>query len=209
VALGAASGLAAAAVHALVDFPFHVPVCLMLCGALLGSLGRRIAGAGGAVSQPAQAGWLRRTVRTASLVLVGILLLRPVVAELAAEWGLRRFAERQPQSAAIWLESARRIEAADWRYHWYAGQFWDDIATATASRDAARLAHAAFAAGTEANPLEVRSLLGLIALHRRHGALLDAPADQAMRAAWVARAEALAPLNAAVRRERQLLEAGR
>jgi O-antigen ligase len=207
VALAAASALTATACHALVDFPYHVPACLLLCGALLGSLDRRIAGAAAAPSRPKELTPARRAVRAAGVVLAGALLLRPVLAEVSAEWGLRLFADRQSQSAAYWLEAARRVEPADWRYHWYAGQFWDDVASTTGSRDAARLASTAFAAGFAANPLEVRNLLGLISLYRRHSERLDAPADTAARAVWVAQAEALAPFNAAVRRERQLLEA--
>jgi O-antigen ligase len=203
----AAAALAATACHALVDFPFHVPACLLLCGALIGSLDRRLGGGATAVSMTAGITPAGRAVRAACVVLAGALLLRPVFAEVSAEWGLRLFADRQSQSAAYWLEAARRIEPADWRYHWYAGQFWDDVASTTGSRDAARLASVAFAAGFEANPLEVRNLLGLISLHRRHGERLGVPADSAARAAWVAQAEALAPFNAAVRRERQLLEA--
>ena len=91
----------------------------------------------------------------------------------------------------------------------YAGLFWDGMASTSGSKDAARYASAAFAAGAEANPLEVRNLLGLISVHRAHAKLLDAPADRATRDAWVARAEALAPYNAAVRRERALLESAR
>jgi O-antigen ligase len=206
-ALAAASALTAMACHALVDFPYHVPACLLLCGALLGSLDGRIAGAAAAASLPGEVTPVRRAVRTACVVVATVLFLRPVFAEVSAEWGLRLFADRQSQSAAYRLEAARRVEPADWRYHWYAGQFWDDVASATGSRDAARLANTAYAAGFEANPLEVRNLLGLISLHRRHGERLGAPADTAARAAWVAQAEALAPFNAAVRRERQLLEA--
>jgi O-antigen ligase len=207
VALAATSALTATACHALVDFPYHVPACLLLCGALLGSLDRRIAGATAAASRPEEITSAHRAVRAACVVLAGALLLRPVFAEVSAEWGLRLFADRQSQSAAYWLEAARRVEPADWRYHWYAGQFWDDVASTTGSRDAARLANTAFAAGFEANPLEVRNLLGLISLHRRHGDRLDAPANTAARAAWVAQAEALAPFNATVRRERHLLDA--
>jgi hypothetical protein len=132
-----------------------------------------------------------------------------VLAEAAAEWGLRRYASEHTQSAAFWLETARRLEPADWRYHWYAGQFWDGVAGAAGSRDAARYAGEAFAAGVRANPLEVSNLLGLIALHRRHARLLASPADSATLAAWVAQAEALAPFNSVVRRERALLEAAR
>jgi O-antigen ligase len=208
-ALAAASGLAATACHALVDFPFYVPACLVLYGALLGALERRLVAAPVGAPQPAdQVSW-RRAVRTGIAVLAGVLLMRPVAAEVSAEWGLRRYADGETQSAAIWLGAARRLEPADWRYHWYAGNLWNGVAIASSNRDAARLASDAFAAGFGANALEVRNLLGLMQVHRQLGALLDAPADRATRAAWVEKAEALAPFDPGVRRERQLLEAGR
>jgi hypothetical protein len=83
------------------------------------------------------------------------------------------------------------------------------VAAASSSADAAAHASAAFEAGVKANPLEVRNLLGLIAVHRTHARLLAAPADRATREAWVARAEVLDPYNPAVRRERALLESAR
>jgi hypothetical protein len=61
----------------------------------------------------------------------------------------------------------------------------------------------------EANPLDVNSLLGMIALHRRLGRLLAQPADRATLADLVAHAEALAPWNSVVKRERALLESAR
>lgn len=208
-AIAAVAGLATMACHALVDFPFYIPVCLLLCGALLGALDRRIGEEVNAGAAPARrAPWIR-AARTGAATLGIALLLRPVLAEAAAEWGLRRYAEQQAQSAALWLEIARRLEPADWRYHMYAGLFWDGVASASASADAANHASAAFAAGVKANPLEVRNLLGLIAVHRTHARLLASPADRATRQAWVARAEALDPYNAAVRRERALLEPAR
>jgi len=207
--VAAAAALTATACHALVDFPFYVPACLLLYGSLLGSLARHVAGNAIAGTRPPRRERLSRAARAAALMLAGVLLLRPVFAELAAAWGLHRFADRQTQAAAFWLEAARRVEPADWRYHWYAGQFWDDVASVTPSRDAVRLAHRAFSAAFAANPLEVRSLLGLISLHRRHSDLLDVPADPASRAAWIAQAEALAPFNAAVRAERKRLEAAK
>jgi O-antigen ligase len=208
-AMAAAAGLTTMACHALVDFPFYIPVCLLLYGALSGALDRRIGEEVTPAGAPARrAAWVRAA--RAGVATLGIaLLLRPVLAESAAEWGLRRYAEQKAQSAALWLEIARRLEPADWRYHMYAGLFWDGVASASASAEAANHASAAFAAGVKANPLEVRNLLGLIAVHRTHARLLASPADRATREAWVARAEALDPYNAAVRRERALLESAR
>lgn len=197
------------AFHALVDFPFYVPACLLLFGALLGTMNRRLEMPSVPGALPAARAPWARAVRAGVAAIAVILLLRPVLAEAAAEWGLQRYGAQQAQSAAFWLETARRLDPADWRYHLYAGLFWDGMASASGSADAARFASAAFTAGVEANPVEVRNLLGLIAVHRVHARLLDAPADRATREAWVARAEALAPYNAAVRRERVLLESAR
>ena len=209
VALASASGLTAMACHALVDFPFYVPVCLMLYGALLGTVDRRLGeGLERKVRTASTPSWYR-AARAALAVLGTVIVVRPLAAEAAADWGLRRSAAGQPQSAAFWLEAARRLDAADWRYHWYAGQFWDGQAADSGRRDAARFAADAFATGVEANPLEVRNLLGKISVHRRHGKLLDAPADAATLAKWMAQAEALAPLNSAVSRERDLLGAAK
>lgn len=208
-ALAAASALAAMGFHALVDFPFYIPVCLVLYGALLGSLDRRLGEGHASAARPLNAAIWFRAARTGFVVLAGAILLRPVLAEAAAEWGLRRSAAGYGQSAAFWLEAARRLEPADWRYHWYAGQFWDGQASVSGRREAARLAAQAYAAGFEANRLEVRNLLGKISVHRRHGKLLDAPADSLTQGTWVAQAEALAPFNEAVRRERALLGAAK
>jgi O-antigen ligase len=76
----AASGMAAMSVHALVDYPFYVPACLLLYGALLGVLDRRL-GEARTLSAPRwqAAPWLR-AVRTGMLLLDGLFLLRPVAA---------------------------------------------------------------------------------------------------------------------------------
>jgi len=186
-------------VHAMVDFPFYVPACLLLYGAWLGVLERRLGGPE-ALPNRGSMPW-RRPLRAAALAIAAVILLRPLAAEVAAAWGLRKSAAGEAQSAAIWLGAAQRLDAAEWRYHWYAGQFWDAQAAQSGNREAARLAAGAYAAGFAANSLEVRNLLGQISVHRRHRNLLDSPADPRTLQAWLAQAAALAPLNPAVRRE--------
>lgn len=205
-AIAAASALTAMACHALVDFPFYIPACLLLYGALLGALDRQLDESRVALAPDWKSRPWRRAARTGVILIAGLILLRPVVAEAAAAWGLRQSAAGDGQSAAFWIGAARRIEPADWRYHWYAGQFWDAQAADAGKREAARLAAEAYGAGFDANPLEVRNLLGKISVHRRYRALLDAPADRSTLQAWLTQAEALAPLNRDVRRERELLE---
>ena len=197
--VAATAALAAMSVHALVDFPFYIPACLLLYGASLGALERRL---GGQAALPAwrPRPW-HRPLRAAALAIAALILLRPLVAEAAAEWGLRQSAAGESQSAAFWLGAAQRLDPAEWRYHWYSGQFWDAQAGQSGKREAARLAAEAYAAGFAANSLEVRNLLGKISVHRRHRALLDSPADSRTLQDWLAQANALAPLNPAVLRE--------
>jgi O-antigen ligase len=204
-AIAAAAGLASMAGHALVDFPFFIPACLLLYGAMLGVLDRRLREERGTAFSPTSPGPAFRAARAAIVLLAALALLRPLVAEGASAWGLRKFAAGQGPSAAFWLGLARRVEPADWRYHWYAGQFWDAQAADSDKREAARLAVAAYAAGVDANPLEPKNLLGLISVHMRHRDLLDAPADSRTLQEWMARAEALAPYRSEVRSARARL----
>jgi O-antigen ligase len=199
--IAAASSCGAMACHALFDYPFYVPACLLVFGALVGLLDREFAARG----QPRSARtlstrWGRAAVAGAS-VLACAVFLRPVLAEAAAEWGLHNAKVGRPQSAALWLGAAQRIEPADWRYHWYAGQFWDLQFASTGRREAAQFAARAYESGFAANSLEVRNLLGMISVHRRHRDQLPVPADETTLNAWRARATLLAPLSPDVRRE--------
>ena len=199
--VGATAGLVTMAVHALVDFPFYVPLCLLIYGALLGVIDGSLGGTAVAREKDRfPAHWVRAARAAVSTVAV-IVLLRPVAAEAAGEWGLHKLAAGQGQRAAFWLGAAQRLDARDWRYHWYAGQFWDAQAAESGKHEAAQLAADAYAAGFAANPLEVKNLLGKISVHRRHEQLLRDPADSSTLRQWVARAKALAPLNPEVQRE--------
>lgn len=196
-----ASALAAMSVHALVDFPFYIPVCLLLYGALLGAFDRRMSAARSEVA-PAWAStqWFR-AARAGAVTVAAVVLLRPVAAEAAAGWALQKSASGDSPSAAFWIGAARRFDPRDWRYHWYAGQFWHSQAARSGKREAATFAADAFAQGFGANPLEVRNLLGMIAVHRNYRHLLASPADPVEMQQWRDRAAALAPLSPDVQRE--------
>ncbi|MGH8686109.1 MAG: O-antigen ligase family protein [Burkholderiales bacterium] len=198
---------ASMACHALVDFPFHVPACLVLYGGLLGALDARLASGNARPSVPAGhvPGW--RRLRRIAVVLAMIVLARPLVAEAVAAWGMHRYSRGASQDAALWLAIAARVEPADWRYHWYAGQFWDNQARSSRKPAAARLAVQAFESGFEANPYEVTILLGLISVERRHRKLLGSTTSPDDFHRWVERAVQLAPLDPAVVQERQRVEA--
>jgi O-Antigen ligase len=205
VVVACAAGATAMACHALVDYPFYLPACLLLYGALLGALDRRIRASSAEGAGPQAAGPLRRSGGAVLAVLVAIVLIRPLAAGAAAEWGLREQAAGDARAAAFWLSTAPVIDSGDWRFHWYAGQFWEVQAAVSGRREAARLAATAYAAGFDANPLEVKNLLGKISVQMHHHDLLDAPASAATVKEWVAKAHGLAPYNAEVRRAAALV----
>lgn len=199
LAIAMLSVIAGMVTLAMVDFPFYVPICLLLFGMAVGALDRAIGGAVrlGFSATPA----LRRSGAIAVGAATALVLMPPLIADLAATYAHRAWRQADGQAAAYWFEVARRFEARDWRYHWYAGRFWYVQAEMTAKPAAARLADAAFADGMAANPVEVRNYLGRIATHRRFAGLLEAPANAEVSGKWVTEAAALAPDHPGVRAE--------
>ena len=146
VCIGAAAAIAATAAHAIVDYPFYIPVCLLLFGAAVGLIDSQI---------PSDGRAMHRLVKPVVTALSLWVLVTPVVAEAASEYAQRQWRNRDAESAAYWFEFARRVTPRDWRYHWYAGQFWQTVALGGNPR-AAELSEAAFAAGRAANSRESR-----------------------------------------------------
>ena len=204
IALTACAGMASMAVHAMVDFPFYVPACLLAFGGLLGALDRVLGTAGRNAEAPSGAQVLRVSyLRSGAALMIVLACLQPLVSELSAAWARRELAQARPQTALYWLEVARRFQPRDWRYHWYLGQFWQGQAIAGRKPDAARFAVMAFDAGSAANPLEVRNLLGKLATHRVARGLLD-PVPVTVRLDWLQAALSRAPLSGEVRLEQVL-----
>lgn len=203
-----AAAASATAVHALVDFPFYTPVCVLIYAAALGLLDSTLNGAGENPRLPITAGAaipirLRRVLAAAVATLAAWTLAMPAAAEAASAYAQRQLRDGQAQSTAFWFEAARRLDARDWRYHWYVGQFWMAQAAGQVDRAAAERAEAALAASCAANPREVRGLLHRIVLHRRLRTLLAAPADAPTLRAWADHALELAPTDPGARAERE------
>jgi O-antigen ligase len=193
----ALAALAAMAVHALGDFPFYVPLCLLAFGFALGVVDRALAGA--SIDRRRQAPTARLTA-LATAALLAYLVLPPAAAEAAAAYGDRHFRYGQGESAAYGFELARRLQPRDWRYHWFAGQFW--LAQAKQGNPAAaQLADRAFAAAMQANRAEPQPIFGRLAIQLGFARLLERPQTAETLRGWAERALALAPLNPAVRRD--------
>jgi O-antigen ligase len=195
----ALAGIATMSIHALVDFPFYVPICLLLFGALLGEMDRVSARACPAL--PVAAFATSRLVKTLAAAAVIVVLGSAALAEGLAKYGDWSWRSGDAQSAAVAFELARKVQPLDWRYHWYAGQFWQAQALSNANREAAERADRAFAAAIEANPTEPRALLSRLATQLRLGALLKSPQSPATLRRWADDALVLAPLNPAVRQD--------
>lgn len=197
VVLCTLAALATMAVHAVGDFPFYVPLCLLLFGLGLGVVDRLTSGA--SVKRHWSSPWARFAAIVATAGLAFLLVLPPA-AEAAAAYGNRNWRTGEGVPAAFGFELARRLQPRDWRYHWFAGQFW--LAQARqGNRAAAQLADRAFAAATQANPAEPRPILGRLAIQLGFSPLLEQPQSATTLRGWAEHALELAPLNPAVRRD--------
>ena len=207
VLIAAIAAIASMAVHGLVDFPFYIPLCVLIYGAVLGFADDCDPQARFEHAPRLPTGLRSDVVRRAVIAGAGALsfwiLALPVAAEAASLYGQRQLRTADAQSAAFWLEASRRLDPRDWRYHWYAGQFWSAQAATRSDPNAASLADRAFAAGYAANPREVRNLYERIVLHRRLRTLLALPADAETMRAWANHAVELAPTDPVVQAERE------
>jgi O-antigen ligase len=200
--IAAAAATVAMAVHAVVDFPFHISLCLVMyaaCGGIVSAVLSPAPATNAELALPT------RLVRAVAVAGCCWLLLRPVAAEAAAERAREEWRIGHGESAAHWFEVARRVEPGDWRFHWYAGQFWFIQAQAGNNAAAARLADRAFEAGLHANPREISNLVWRISTHIYLRSLLPHPADISTLRAWVTQAAELAPLDGRVAVHRDLV----
>lgn len=191
--------VASFAMLAAVDFPFYVPTCLVLFGFAVGGLDLRLGG--GAGGRRIQVPAVGRLAVIAVAAAAAYVLGPPLISDIAAAHAHRAWRNADGQAAAYWFEVGRRFQPRDWRYHWYAGQFWYLQAAQNGSPVAARRADEAFAAGMAANPVEVQNLLGRLSTQRQFAPLLEAPATADVRRAWIAQAVAVAPHHPGVRAE--------
>jgi O-antigen ligase len=192
----AVGSLSSMGIHALMDFPFYIPICLLMYGAALGLLDTALGPPVSAETAQKEQGRptaFRRAAGAGIATVAAWLLATPVAAQAVAAYAHHQWSVAQGERAAYWFEIARRLEPRDWRYHWYAGQFWFLQAAQSREPEAARLADQAFADGDAANPREMRNLAGRVETHLRLRPILLAPADGATLLGWAELAGRLAP----------------
>jgi len=196
------AAIASMAIHALADFPFFIPFCILMYCVALGLLDASCSLTRSEELRlpnyfvpPAPA---RRIVVAAVGTIAAWILLVPAAAEAAAAYAEKQWRAANGERAAYWFEVARRLDPRDWRYHWYAGQFWTAQAQARGDPASARLADTALAAAQAANSREVRPLYSRILLHTRLRKVLANPVDAQTLRAWAAHAAELAPTDPGV-----------
>jgi O-antigen ligase len=192
--VAASAALASMAAHATVDFPFYVPICLLLFGTAAGMLD-------GAPSQTNPGTHpLGRLLVVAMSTVFAWTLLTPLAAEAAAARAHQLWRGSDGR-AGYWFEVARRVAPRDWRYHWQAGQFWYAQAVQANDPEAARRADDAFKDGVDANARDVRNLTARIAAQLTLAPYLKDPVDLTTLVRWSERAVTLAPADPALARQ--------
>lgn len=199
-AIAVFAGVLTILLHAAMDFPLHLPLCLLLLGFGLGILDR-LSTPG--LPRDVRAGQAQRLVTLVLAFGLTTMLARSVAGEAASTYAVRKWRVGETRAAAYGFELARRLDSRDWRHHLYAGQFWYAQAADNKEPEQARLADAAFATAMLANPLEPSSVLARALTQVTYRSILPSPASPALIRAWAEQALLLAPLNRTVRREHE------
>jgi len=192
------AGVLTIALHAAMDFPLHLPLCLLLFGFGLGIVDRLSTGP---LIRDIPAGQGQRLVTLVLAFGLTALLARPVIGEGASTYAVRKWLVGETRAAAYGFELARRFDSRDWRHHHYAGQFWFAQAADNKEPEQARLADEAFASATAANTLEPSGLLGRALTQITYRSILAHPVPPELIRAWADHALMLAPLNVSVRNQ--------
>lgn len=206
--LMAAVGTVTMLVHAMVDFPFYVPVLVGIFGAYLGVIDRQLNRMSGEYFSLRTCFQLKPAIALRSRFFNGclfvgfsILLGRPVLAASISNYGLSRLESGDVQGGLFWNGVARELQPRVAKFYWREGIIWRDQGIAQQRADLLEKSNAVFGLGIEVNPFEVNNLLEKIALHRQYGSLLKQPASHRDIMDWIGHAKALQPYSDGVQME--------
>lgn len=177
--------------HALVDYPFYIPISLAVFGAYLGIINRQFIDMGAVHLQlpkilPQVLLGLRLNF-IGNLLLIGLMALLglPAFAAVSAGYGLDRLQHGDAERGLYWHSVSRTLQPRDANYYWREGVIWRDLGIAQMRPDLLEKSEAIFTKGSEVNPFEVNNLLEKIALHRHHGTQLKDRASNQDIMAWI------------------------
>jgi len=193
--------------HALVDYPFYIPVLVAVFGAYLGIINWCIIDMGGAhrqlpaVSKQSLVGL--RPGFIGNILVIGLMvwLGLPALAILSADYGLHRLQVGDASNGLYWHSVARVLQPREANYYWREGVIWRDQGITRQNSDLLEKSIVVFNKGIEVNAFEVNNLLEKIALHRQYGTMLEQPASHQEIMTWINRAKSLQPHSDGVQME--------
>lgn len=201
-----ASAITTMLAHALVDYPFYIPVLMAIFGAYLGIINQQLIGMGATQWQlpkmSAQLLGLRPGFIGNALV-IGLMtwLGLPVFASVSADYGLNRLQHLDAQRGLYWYGVARILQPRTAEYYVREGVILRNLGVTQTRPDLLEKSNAVFSKGLAVNPFEVNNLLEKIALHRQYGTLLKQPASHQDIMTWINHAKSLQPHSDGVQME--------
>jgi O-antigen ligase len=193
--------------HALVDYPFYIPVLVAVFGAYLGIINRCVIDIGAAHWQlPAMSKQPLLGMRPGFIgiaLLIGLMawLGLPALAAVSADYGLERLQDGDASNGLYWHSVARVLQPREANYYWREGVIWRDQGITRQKPDLLEKSIADFNKGIEVNAFEVNNLLEKIALHRQYGTMLKQPASHQNIMTWINRAKSLQPHSDGIQME--------
>ena len=202
-----ASAITSMLAHALVDFPFYIPVLPAIFGVYLGIINRQFIDMGARHWQfptmPEKYLLALRPCFISNILAIGLMvwLGLPAFAAASAGYGLDRLQHHDAQRGLYWFGVARTLQPHVANYYWREGLIWQGQGVAQAKPEWLEKSVAAFNKGIEVNPFEVENLLAKIALYREHGTLFRMPASHQDIMTWINYARSLQPHSYVVQME--------
>jgi len=185
--------------HALVDYPFYIPVLMAVFGAYLGIINQQLIDMGATHWQlqkmstqyflGLRSGFIGNALVIGLLAWLGL----PAFALVAANYSSYRLLTGDAQQALLWSGVARTLQPRTAGYYWKEGVIWRDQGVAQNRPDLLEKSNVIFSKGLEVNPFEVNNLLEKTALHRQYGTMLKQPASHQDIMALINQAKSLQP----------------
>ncbi len=193
--------------HALVDYPFYIPVLMAVFGAYLGIINQQLIDMGATHWQlqkmstqyflGLRSGFIGNALVIGLLAWLGL----PAFALVAANYSSYRLLTGDVQQALLWSGVARTLQPRTAGYYWKEGVIWRDQGVAQNRPDLVEKSNVIFSKGLEVNPFEVNNLLEKTALHRKYRTLLKQPASHQDIMTWINHAKSLQPHSDGVQME--------
>lgn len=177
--------------HALVDYPFYIPVLMAVFGAYLGIINQQLIDMGATHWQlpkmSAQHILGLRSGFIGNALMIGLMawLGLPALALGAANYSSYRLLIGDAQHALFWSGVARTLQPRNASYYWKEGIIWRDQGVAQNRPELLEKSNVIFSKGLEANPFEVNNLLEKTALHRQYRTMLKQPASDQDIMSWI------------------------